>query len=256
MSKAFSDDELLRYSRHILLPELDVEGQLAISGGQVLMIGLGGLGSPVAMYLSASGVGRLTLVDDDQVELSNLQRQIVHRESSLGQNKAASAARTLAELNSLTEVRVIGRRLNAEELLQQVAAADVVVDCTDNFATRRSINSACVQARTPLVSAAAIGLQGQLAVFDAANPHSPCYQCLYPELDDEQLSCAESGVLAPVVGVMGSLQALEVLKLLARVGQPLLGRLIIFDALQTQFREFKLGRDPNCPVCGQPPPAA
>lgn len=249
MKDEFSDAELLRYSRHLLLPDLDVSGQLALANSRVLVIGLGGLGSPLAMYLAASGVGHLTLVDDDQVELSNLQRQIAHDESGLGLNKARSAARRLQALNSSIEVAVIEHRLDEAELQRQVQAVDLVADCSDNFITRRAVNSACVAGKKPLVSAAAIGLEGQLAVFDARQPESPCYQCLYPELDDEQLSCAQSGVLAPVVGVMGSLQALETLKVLANLGQSLVGRLLLFDAARAQFRELKLARDLDCPVC-------
>lgn len=250
MKHEFDDQELLRYSRHILLPEMDVAGQLALANSRVLIIGLGGLGSPVAMYLAASGVGHLTLVDDDRVELGNLQRQIVHSEATVGVNKSESAAAGLRQLNSRVHTTVIDQRLDDRALQQQVTQADLVLDCSDNFPTRRAVNSACVATQTPLVSAAAIRLEGQLAVFDSRDPQSPCYQCLYPELDDEQLSCSESGILAPVVGIMGSLQALEALKLLSGMGQPQHGRLLIFDALRTQFREFKLARDPACKVCG------
>lgn len=250
MKHEFDDEELLRYSRHILLPEMDVAGQLALANSRVLIIGLGGLGSPVAMYLAASGVGHLTLVDDDRVELGNLQRQIVHSEATVGVNKSDSAAVGLRQLNSRVQTTVIDQRLDDSALQQQVTQADLVLDCSDNFPTRRAVNRACVTTQTPLVSAAAIRLEGQLAVFDSRDPQSPCYQCLYPELDDEQLSCSESGILAPVVGIMGSLQALEALKLLAGMGQPQHGRLLIFDALRTQFREFKLARDPACRVCG------
>lgn len=249
MKDHFSDEELLRYSRHILLPELDVQGQLKLARSRVLIIGLGGLGSPVALYLAASGVGHLVLVDDDRVDLSNLQRQIVHREAALGVNKARSAAKALFEVNSAVAVTVIEARLDEAELEAQARQADVLVDCSDNFITRRAVNRACVAAKTPLVSGAAIRLEGQLAVFDPREAASPCYQCLYPELSDEQLTCAESGVMAPVVGVIGSLQALEAIKLLASVGQASWGRLLLFDALAGQFRHFTLTKDLACPIC-------
>lgn len=244
-----TDEQLLRYSRHILLPQVDVQGQEAFAKARVLIVGVGGLGSPVALYLAASGVGQLVLVDDDVVEISNLQRQIAHTESKLGETKVASAAQAVAALNRHVSVETIDRRLAGDELNQQVAKADVVVDCSDNFSTRAAVNKACVQHKKPLVSGAAIRTDGQLAVFDARRENSPCYQCLYDITGEENLSCAESGVLAPVVGIIGSMQALEVLKLIAPVGESLVGRLLLFDGMTSRWRELKLARDPECPVC-------
>jgi molybdopterin/thiamine biosynthesis adenylyltransferase len=245
-----NDEELLRYSRHILLPQVDVQGQEAFAGARVLIVGLGGLGSPVALYLAASGVGHLVLADHDQVEISNLQRQIAHTEDRLQQSKVNSAAHAAGQLNRLIRIDTVPRRLEGEELNEQVGLADVVVDCTDNFTTRCAVNAACVQQQKPLVSGAAIRLEGQLAVFDTRSETSPCYQCLYNLSGEENLSCAESGVLAPLVGVVGSLQALEVLKLLGGFGEPLVGRLLLFDAAYSQWRELRLKRDPACAVCG------
>ncbi len=245
-----TDEQLLRYSRHILLPEIDVQGQEAFAQSRVLMIGLGGLGSPVSLYLAASGVGHLVMVDDDHVEISNLQRQISHTEASLGDSKVASAARAAQAINSQIHVETIDHRLSDEALDEQVALADVVVDCCDNFPTRQTVNAACVRQRTPLVSGAAIRLDGQLTAFDTRKDDSPCYQCLYDVAGEENLSCAEAGVLAPLVGVIGSMQALEVLKILGGFGTPLVGRLLLFDAKHTQWRELRLKRDPHCLVCG------
>lgn len=248
----FTDAELLRYSRHILLPNVDVSGQLAIANGRVMVLGLGGLGSPVALYLAASGVGHLTLVDDDQVDLGNLQRQIAHREETLGWPKVRSAETALLGLNSTIQVTSIQSRLTEKELVRQLSGVDVLVDCSDNFATRTLINRACVQTRTPLVSGAAIRMEGQLTVFDSRKPESPCYQCLYHLTGEQQLSCSEAGVLSPLVGLIGSAQALEVLKLLAGFGQTLVGRVQIYDGASAQWREFRLKRDPHCPICGTP----
>jgi molybdopterin/thiamine biosynthesis adenylyltransferase len=250
MVAMLTDDQLLRYSRHILLSQVDVAGQQAFAGARVLIIGLGGLGSPVAMYLAASGVGRLVLVDDDEVDLSNLQRQIIHKEARVGQQKVTSAAEAVSALNHHVQVDTIARRLDDAALAEQVQLADVVVDCSDNFTTRCAVNAACVRTKTPLVSGAAIRLDGQLAVFDSRRADSPCYQCLYDLTGEENLSCAESGVLAPLVGTIGSMQALEVLKLIGQFGEPLVGRLLLFDAGQTRWRELRLRRDPNCSVCG------
>ena len=246
-----TDDQLLRYSRHILLPQVDVQGQEAFARARVLIVGLGGLGSPVALYLAASGIGQLVLVDDDRVEISNLQRQIAHTEARLNQDKVASAAEAVAAVNRGIQVEAINKRLSEAELNEQVNRADVVVDCSDNFATRCSVNAACVKNKKPLVSGAAIRLDGQLAVFDSRREDSPCYQCLYEVTGEDNLSCAESGVLAPLVGVIGSLQALEVLKLVGRFGEPLVGRLLLFDAEHTQWRELRLRRDPACSICGK-----
>ncbi len=243
-----NDDQLLRYSRHIMLPDLDIDGQEKLLASHALIIGLGGLGSPVAMYLAAAGVGELTLVDFDSVDLSNLQRQIAHSSERIGVNKAQSAAQTLSALNPDINIHVIEQRLDGECLQQLVAGVNLVLDCTDNFATRFAINAACVAARVPLVSGAAIRLEGQVSVFDSRQPNSPCYRCLYEESTDD-LTCAANGVLAPLVGVIGSLQALEALKLLAGFGDSLAGRLQLFDARRGQWREMKLPRDPECPVC-------
>lgn len=244
------DQQLLRYSRHILLPELDVEGQERLLASRVLIVGLGGLGSPAAMYLASSGVGELWLADHDRVELSNLQRQIAHTTERTDQFKVDSAARTLRELNPGVRVEAIAEWLEGERLQTLVDGVDLVVDATDHFAIRNAINIACVRTGTPLVSGAAIGLEGQVAVFDPRRDDSPCYRCLYDVGDEEALSCASSGVLAPLVGVIGSMQALEALKLLASVGESLAGRLLLFDGARAQWRELKLARDPECPVCG------
>ena len=244
-----TDEQLLRYSRHIMLPQLDAAGQLAICQGRVLILGLGGLGSPVAMYLAAAGVGHLVLVDDDDVDISNLQRQVIHSEGRLGVNKAESAAEQLKALNAQLSVEVWRNRLSEAELAAAIEHVDVVVDCTDNFASRTLTNRLCVHARTPLVSGAAIRLEAQLTVFDAREESSPCYQCLYDLMGEDNLSCSESGVFSPLVGVLGSYQALETLKLLSGMGRSLVGRVQLFDAFSAQWREFRLRKDPACAVC-------
>ena len=245
-----NDQELLRYSRQILLKQIDVDGQLRLKQGRVLIVGLGGLGSPVALYLAAAGVGELHLADFDQVDLTNLQRQIIHDSHSLGVAKVDSASARLTALNP--EVRLVAHRaaLDADSLAAAVAAVDVVVDCCDNFTTREAVNAACVAAGTPLVSGAAIRLEGQLAVFDPRRADSPCYHCLYGHGSEAELTCSEAGVLGPLVGLVGSMQALEALKLLAGFGEPLVGRLLLVDALGSRFRELKVRRDPACAVCG------
>ena len=245
-----SDGELLRYSRQILLAQVDIAGQLRLKEARVLIVGLGGLGSPVALYLAAAGVGELHLADFDQVDLSNLQRQVLHDESRLGQGKVDSALQRLAALNP--EVRLVPLReaLDADSLAARIAAVDLVLDCSDNFTTRTAVNAACVATGRPLVSGAAIRLEGQLSVFDPRRADSPCYHCLYGEGSEAELSCSEAGVLGPVVGLVGSLQALEALKLLAGFGEPLVGRLLLVDAAGSRFRELRVKRDPGCPVCG------
>ncbi|HSC68673.1 MAG TPA: molybdopterin-synthase adenylyltransferase MoeB [Cellvibrio sp.] len=243
-----NDEQLLRYSRQIMLPDVDIDGQEKLLAARVLIIGLGGLGSPVAMYLAAAGVGHLTLVDFDAVDLTNLQRQIAHTSARIGANKAASAAQCLRELNPEVEIYCIEKLLDTDELAAQVQLATVVVDCTDNFHTRFAINAACVAAKVPLVSGAAIRLEGQVAVFDARDGKSPCYRCLYEE-DSDDLTCAANGVLAPLVGIIGSMQALETIKLICGFGTNLAGRLLLLDARHSQWRELKLPRDENCPVC-------
>jgi molybdopterin/thiamine biosynthesis adenylyltransferase len=245
-----NDEQLLRYSRQVMLSDVDLDGQDKLLAARVLIIGLGGLGSPVAMYLAAAGVGHLTLVDFDAVDLTNLQRQIVHTTARIGMNKAASAAQTLRELNPGVKIETIEKSLATDELLAQVKLATVVVDCTDNFQTRFAINAACVAAKVPLVSGAAIRLEGQVAVFDARAETSPCYRCLYEE-DSDDLTCAANGVLAPLVGIIGSMQALETIKLICGFGSSLAGRLLLLDARHSQWRELKLPKDHNCPVCSQ-----
>lgn len=245
-----TDDDLLRFSRQIMLPEVDVAGQDKICAGHVAVIGLGGLGSPVAMYLASAGVGRLTLIDDDQVEISNLQRQIIHTEAFLNTPKVDSAAAMIRQLNQNTDVETLSRRLPQAELDSLAEKVDVILDATDNFSTRYAINSACLRSRTPLVSGAAIRMEGQISVFDSRQPNSPCYQCLYQDGSDEALNCAENGVLAPMVGIIGTMQALEALKLLAGFGEPLVGRVLYIDGKRMEIRSLKLNRDPNCEACG------
>jgi len=249
------DDELLlRYSRQIMLPELGIEGQEKLLRSRVLIVGLGGLGSPAAMYLAAAGVGHLVLVDFDQVDLSNLQRQIIHTTSRIGSPKAASARHSLLELNPEIAVENLDRRLDGKELAAQVARANLVIDASDNFATRFAINEACCAARVPLVSAAAIRWEGQVSVF-SGQPGGPCYRCLYPEQGTLPETCSENGVLAPLVGIIGSIQATEAIKVLTAVGTPLLGRVLLLDALHMEWRTVKLRTDPACPVCAPSKPA-
>lgn len=243
-----SDEQLLRYSRHIMLQDVDIDGQEKLLAAKVLIIGLGGLGSPVAMYLAAAGVGHLTLVDFDGVDLSNLQRQIAHTTNRISQNKAQSAAQTLRALNPDVQVTCVEKLLDADTLPELVAQHSIVVDCTDNFVSRFAINAACVQMQIPLVSGAAIRMEGQVTVFDLRDTTSPCYACLYQETDDD-LSCAANGVLSPLVGVIGSLQALEVLKLVTSAGQSLSGRVLLFDGRHSQWQEIRLPRDTQCKVC-------
>lgn len=247
---AMNDEQLLRYSRHIMLPQWDIVGQEKLLASRVLIVGLGGLGCPVAMYLAAAGVGHLLLADFDAVDLSNLQRQIAHGSSNIGQLKALSVAETLQQLNDTIAVTTITERLDDRNLQALVARVDVVVDCTDNFTIRHALNRASVACGTPLVSGAAIRFEGQVAVFDPRQPEAPCYRCLYAQQPDENLSCSESGVIAPLVGVVGSMQALETLKLLAGVGRTLTAKLLMFDALHADWRSLKLPKDPACPVCG------
>ncbi|MEQ6918400.1 HesA/MoeB/ThiF family protein [Halomonas aquatica] len=249
------DASLLRYSRQIMLEQIDIAGQERLLAGHALVVGAGGLGSPVALYLAASGLGRLTLADADRVELSNLQRQIAHATADIGRNKAESAGEAAIALNPECTVRAIGEHLDGEALVRAAAQADVVLDCTDRFASRYAINAACLAAGVPLVSGAAIRFSGQLAVFDPRDPVSPCYACLYPPgkgahaEGDEELRCAQSGVVAPLVGLIGSFQALEAIKIVSGAGTPHRG-LSTFDGLTGQWRHFGLPRDPDCPVCG------
>ncbi|WP_312481963.1 molybdopterin-synthase adenylyltransferase MoeB [Stutzerimonas nitrititolerans] len=245
-----SDDELLRYSRQILLKQIDIDGQLKLKQSRVLIVGLGGLGSPVALYLAAAGVGELHLADFDTVDATNLHRQILHDTTSVGRTKVDSAIERLEALNPLVKVVPLRTALDAGSLGSAVAAVDLVLDCTDNFAIREAVNGACVAAGKPLVSGAAIRLEGQLSVFDPRVASSPCYHCLYGHGSEAELTCSEAGVAGPLVGLVGSLQALEALKLLAGFGEPLVGRLLLIDALTSRFRELKVKRDPACAVCG------
>tara|TARA_R110001592_G_scaffold28990_12_gene105583 strand:- start:1933 stop:2691 length:759 start_codon:yes stop_codon:yes gene_type:complete len=244
-----TDEQLLRYSRHILLPGLGIDGQQALLNSKVLIVGMGGLGCPAALYLAASGVGELHLADDDTVELSNLQRQIAHAQADIGRLKAESVADSIKAINPETKLVMLDMRLCGEALTDAVQRADVVVDASDNFTTRFALNEACALAGRPLISGAAIRGEAQLSVFDFRRDDSPCYRCLYHEADDAALNCAESGVLAPVVGMMGSMQALETLKCITGIGETLVGRLLLIDGMSMEVRQLNLRRDPECPVC-------
>ncbi len=244
-----NDDELLRYSRQIMLPQVDVAGQQKLSNSRVLIIGLGGLGSPVSMYLAASGVGQLELVDFDHVDVSNLQRQILHDSTNIGQAKTESAKQHLEKINPLIKITTRNEKLTGNALIEAVKHADVVVDASDNFATRFAVNKACLAAKTPLVSAAAIRMEGQISVFRCDKPDAPCYQCLYQDSGDEDTNCTSNGVLAPMVGILGSMQALETLKLLLNIGDSLAGKLMLFDGMTMQWRTMKLPKDPGCTAC-------
>lgn len=246
------DAQLLRYSRHILLPEIGIDGQARISNARVLIVGAGGLGSPAAMYLGASGVGHITLCDNDKVDQTNLQRQILHNTSRIGINKAESGALTLSEINPHISIQSAPHRLADETLDQYVASHDVVVDCSDNFATRYALNKACQRHRIPLVSGAAIRFSGQVSVFDFRQPETPCYNCLYPEdSESEEERCATMGVFAPLVGIIGSIQACETLKLLVQMHGTLHSRLLLLDAKTMEPRVIKLHQDPGCKVCSK-----
>jgi molybdopterin/thiamine biosynthesis adenylyltransferase len=246
-----NDDQLLRYSRHILLPEIGIQGQEALLKSHVLVVGAGGLGSPAAIYLAASGVGKLTICDDDTVDLTNLQRQIVHNTDRIGAPKTSSAKKTLAGINPEVNVIALHQRMDAGTLLQLVADIDVVVDASDNFSTRYAINRVCTLSKKPLVSGAAIRFEGQVAVFDLRHAQSPCYHCLFPAAgEDQDMRCAVMGVFAPLTGVIGSVQAVETLKILLDIGQTLNGRLLLLDGLSMEWRSVKLDKDPFCRVCG------
>lgn len=245
------DQQLLQYSRHLMLPEVDISGQERWLSSRVMILGVGGLGSPVALYLATAGVGQLLLVDDDQVELSNLQRQIIHSHQTIGQEKAESAKQQLAKTNPKTEVRCINARLNEDELRRHLAEVDLVVDCTDNLETRHQLNRASVSLGIPWVSGAAIRFEGQVSVYDPRNSNSPCYRCLYPESVEMEQNCSTSGVFAPLVGMIGTVQAAEALKVLAQIGEPLVSRLLLVDALRMEWRTLKLAKNPQCPVCSK-----
>jgi molybdopterin/thiamine biosynthesis adenylyltransferase len=247
-----TDDQLLRYSRHILLDELGVEGQQRFLDAHALVIGAGGLGSPVALYLGTAGVGRISLVDHDTVDVTNLQRQIAHNLSRVGQPKAQSARDTIAAINPDVQVQPLVERADAKRLDQLVADADVVLDCSDNFTTRQAVNAACVAHKKPLVAGAAIGFDGQISVYDPRDAASPCYACVFPpEATFEEVRCATMGVFAPLVGIIGSMQAVEALKLIAGVGSSLAGRLQMLDARTMEWTEIRVARQPHCDVCGR-----
>jgi adenylyltransferase/sulfurtransferase len=244
-----NDEQLLRYSRQIMLPQIDVAGQERLLAAHVLIVGLGGLGSPAAMYLAAAGVGRLSLADDDQVDLSNLQRQIAHRYDDLGVAKVRSAARSIAAINPDTTLDLIETRMDGAYLVDCVANADLVVDASDNFETRYQLNDACFATGVPLVSGAAIQMEGQISVFDPRIDASPCYRCLYPEAgDDVALNCSENGVAAPLVGIIGSMQAMEALKVITGVGDALVGKVLYLDASRMEWQSLNLSRRPGCAV--------
>ncbi len=243
-----NDEQLLRYSRQIMLPQVDITGQEKLLASRVLIIGIGGLGSPVAMYLAAAGIGHLVLVDDDIVELSNLQRQIIHHTSDIGLSKVESAKQTIQNLNPEITVTCYEKRLNKNELADEVLAADVVIDGTDNFSSRFALNTHCVKNNTPLVSGAAIRMEGQVSVFNKT-PGSPCYRCLYKDEGELDATCSNNGVLSPVVGIIGSVLANEAIKVLLNIGECLDGKLLILDALHMEWRTLKLKKDLACPVC-------
>jgi molybdopterin/thiamine biosynthesis adenylyltransferase len=253
-----TDDQLLRYSRHILLDEVGIEGQERLLAAHALVIGAGGLGSPVALYLGTAGVGRITLVDHDTVDLTNLQRQIAHTMARVGSSKVESARAAIASINPEVEVTTVNARADAALLDTLVAKADVVLDCCDNFATRHAINAACVKHRKPLVSGAAIRFDGQVAVFDPRDPDSPCYACVFPpDLEFEETRCAVMGVFAPMVGIIGATQAAEALKLLSGAGPSLAGRMLMLDGRTMEWNGMSVPRNPQCPVCaGRPASAA
>ncbi len=246
-----NDAQLLRYSRHIMLPQLDIDGQQSLLNASVLIIGMGGLGSAVALYLAAAGVGRLVLCDDDYVDLTNLQRQVIHTQERVDTLKVESAAIQLKQLNPDIQIDQIPQRLNQDELNAHALKVDILVDCTDNLATRFIINNASVMAGIPLVSAAAIRWEGQITVFDPRLEDSPCYQCFYGDISETEQTCSTNGVIGPLLGVMGSMQALEVMKLLSGAGTPLLSKVLIFDAQTSEWMSFKLKKKSDCTACNK-----
>lgn len=245
-----SDESLLRYSRQIMLPQVGAEGQEQLLNAHILIIGMGGLGAPAGIYLAAAGIGHLTLADFDIVDLSNLQRQIVHFTNDIGRPKVESARDTLLELNPEIEITALNKQLSEAELETQIAEADLVLDCSDNFTTRFMVNRLCVAQRTPLVSGAAIRMEGQISVYRPDLENEPCYQCLYKGGDELDETCTQTGVLAPLVGIIGSMQALEAMKIIMEIGQSLNGKLMLLDALTMEWRTMKLPKDPHCPICG------
>ena len=246
------DKQLLRFSRHILLPEIGIDGQERVLNAHALVIGAGGLGAPVSMYLVASGIGKITIADGDTVDLTNLQRQIIHATPDIGKKKVLSAKESLEALNPNTLVNLMDKKLNGYELSKAVSIADIVLDCSDNFETRHQVNKACVQFKKPLVSGAAIRFEGQISVFDQSKPNSPCYECLYPaDSDFEETKCAELGVLSPLVGLVGTIQAIEALKILMKIGDPMVGKLLLINGLSAEWKVLKLPKDPACATCNQ-----
>ena len=246
-----NDNQLLRYSRHILLPKIGYEGQEKLVNSHVLIVGAGGLGSPVALYLGASGIGHLTICDFDVIDLTNLQRQIIHTTANVGFNKAVSAKQAIYQINPEVFVQAVQQKSSEAEFSELVGKADVVIDCSDNFATRYALNRVCFTLKKPLVSGAAIGFEGQISVFDFRHSNSPCYHCLYPDTgEDTDMRCSENGVFAPLVGMIGTTQAAEALKLIMQIGESLQGRLLLLDAFNLEWRTIKLKRDPQCAVCG------
>ena len=245
-----NDNQLLRYSRHILFPQIGYEGQEKLTKSHALIVGAGGLGSPAALYFAASGVGKLTICDFDKVDLTNLQRQIIHTTQSVGINKAVSAQQTIYEINPDVVVQTIQQKSSEAEFIALAKQVDVVIDCSDNFATRYALNRVCFKLKIPLVSGAAIGFEGQVTVFDFRHENSPCYHCLFPDTgNDQEMRCAENGVFAPLVGIIGTTQAAEALKLIMQIGESLQGRLLLLDALAMEWRTIKLSKDSTCAVC-------
>ena len=246
-----NDNQLLRYSRHILLSQIGYEGQEKLTKSHVLIVGAGGLGAPVALYLAASGVGKITICDFDNVDLTNLQRQIIHSTQSVGMNKAISAQLAIDAINPEVIVQTIQQKSTETEFLALAKTADVVIDCSDNFATRYTLNRVCLALKKPLVSGAAVKFEGQITVFDFRHEDSPCYHCLFPDAgEDQNMRCAENGVFSPLVGMIGTTQAAEALKLLMNIGESLQGRLLLLDALSMEWRTIKLKKDASCSVCG------
>jgi len=244
-----NDQQLLRYSRQIMLPQVDIEGQKKLLTASVLIVGAGGLGSPASIYLTAAGIGQITIYDDDKVDLSNLQRQITHHTHDIGTDKVISTQQTLKNLNPEVKVIAVKQRLAGELLEKEVKNADIVLDCCDNFTTRFAVNTACVKHKTPLVSGAAIRFEGQISVFTPGINNSPCYNCLYTDNGEEMQNCATNGVIAPITGIVGSIQAMEAIKLILNIGDTLTGRLLLLDGLSMQWNEMKLRKNNACPTC-------
>ncbi len=244
-----NDQQLLRYSRQIMLPQIDIAGQQKLLDSKVLIVGAGGLGSPASIYLASAGIGQITIYDDDEVDLSNLQRQIVHHTSDIGTDKVISTQQTLKNINPDVKVIAVKHRLEGELLNREVKNADLVLDCCDNFSTRFAVNAACVKHKTPLVSGAAIRFEGQVSVFTPGINNSPCYNCLYTDNGEEMQNCARNGVISPITGIIGCIQAMEAMKLIMAIGETLTGRLLLLDGLSMQWNEMKLSRNSMCPTC-------